>query len=883
MSQEMLTAWRSRLPLPSLDQIEAQLRQQCLKARHLQDRIEVCSRAILSWINEQHVPCFLLAGVLAYIRLVNETGVTAPLRYQMSSFEAWLERKSDLSESERRLVRAKIMGQLLPREEYQRLFPIGQDRYLPSSHIITGHSSPDLDTTVSSFWSWCDAWAAPVAERLHYWNVPGGLPDLVEIQFLMLDPFGPQVAELPKARTTLALTAFDLLASQPPIVVHLGDRLGALPVQQAPVAIQDAEGILVGELRQQDVDRIRQLTNPLMACLHWFERYFEQVLVDFLAQNQDPNALEAVLKRLFQSQLRQADPYTYQSQEQQTRIHHLIQILFHLPQGAGATFGDLAKSMSQQLQEPPCPEVCFSLVRAFLLESNDPSAGFHLLSKLSHVLAATSDSIRVFLEQVDQALRVKEQVLQVPDSIVKGNADVEELRQRMGDHHALLSALVDDRGRRFVEGLITAEDLRRQPVGTVSIRDFCNREEVKIPPYFEVVSVVDHHKISLETSRTPTITMADVQSVNTLMAEQALAMQMPYAAAGRKAAELIRERTSLAEVASPSSLRRQQKLLCQEQALQRPSLRGGESCWVAPERQWWQSLSTLFAILDDTDLLSKSTWRDLEAVMTLLNLMASLTEKRELEVVAFDDLTKDPANMAAARERLLSTDLLNGLLAVVLKAKYESLNANIEAAAEGRGSSLFADLKIQNGCAAVGQIKLFDANRAFFFEKEALLQNVWLHGSQDMAKQRPEIDLFIEMISSLHTELKADVRSPGESKENQDSRAAQTSHETDDDELWIWVPPPEASRVHLRVFLANLVAGPLQDYRSSCSVTLIGPDKPGLDRVFREHFDLVTLESTSANRPRTHGDVTFAVLSLPRGLLNSRKATITPCLPRLGS
>jgi hypothetical protein len=883
MSEEMLTSWRLRLPLPSLDTIGAELQQQCLKARHLQDRIEVCSRAILSWIEEQPMPCFLLAGVLAYIRVVNETGVTAPLRYQMSSFEAWLERRSGLAQANRRLVRGKIMGQLLPREEYQRLFPIGQDRYLPSSHIVTGHSSPDLDTTISSFWSWCDAWAAPVAERLHYWNIPGGLPDLVEIQFLMLGPFGPQLAELPKARTTLALTAFDLLASQPPIMVNLGDRLSALPVQQAPVAIQDGDGVLVGELRQQDVDRIRQLTNPLMACLHWFERYAEQVLVDFLAQNQDPNALEAVLKRLFQAEIRQADPYTYQSAEQQALIHHLIQILFQLPQGAQATFGELAHAIGQQFNTPSCPDLCFQRVAQFLRGPKEQAAGFHLLSELSHALAATSDAIRVFLEQIDQALRIKEQVLHVPDSIVKGNADVEELRQRMGDHHALLSALVDEKGHRFAEGLITAEDLRRQPVGTVSIRDFCNREEVKIPSYFEVVSVVDHHKISLDTARAPTITVADVQSVNTLMAEQALALQMPYASVGLDAQTVVREKEALAGVCSPSSLRRQQKLLWKEQALQKPSLIGGTSCWVAPERQWWQSLSTLFAILDDTDLLSKSTWRDLEAVMALLNLMASLTAEREVEVVAFDDLSREPANVSVARERLLSTELLEGLLAVILAAKYDSLSANIEAASAGRGSSLFADLKIQNGCAAVGQIKLFDANRTLFFEKEALLQNVWLHQSQDMAKQRPEIDLFIEMISSLIPEPHAKSQVLEAPVKGRRERDKGERGEPEQDELWIWVPPPEASRVHLRVFLANLVAGPLSACRSACRVALIGPDKPGLDRVFREHFDQVALESSSPHRPQTYGDATFAVLCFPRGLLNSRKACITPCLPRLGS
>ena len=54
------------------------------------------------------------------------------------------------------------------------LFPIGMGKMYPGSHFVTAHGSPDLDTTVASFWGWVDAFAARVAEGLQYGMFPAG-------------------------------------------------------------------------------------------------------------------------------------------------------------------------------------------------------------------------------------------------------------------------------------------------------------------------------------------------------------------------------------------------------------------------------------------------------------------------------------------------------------------------------------------------------------------------------------------------------------------------------------------------------------------------------------------------------------------------------------
>ena len=58
-------------------------------------------------------------------------------------------------------------------------------------------------------------------------------------------------------------------------------------------------------------------------------------------------------------------------------------------------------------------------------------------------------------------------------------------------------------------GVVHGVDLHKNILGTVTLRDFCNREEIKIPSYLDVISVIDHHKSSLNTSSPPMAIIAD--------------------------------------------------------------------------------------------------------------------------------------------------------------------------------------------------------------------------------------------------------------------------------------------------------------------------------------------------------------------------------------
>src|SRR3989338_4888651 len=105
--------------------------------------------------------------------------------YTLTSFELWLNQMSGLSFSENFHIRAKIVGKRIDRSDYQAFFPIGMGKVYEGSHFVTAHRSPDLDTTISSFWGWVDAFGARVGDSLHIWNLPGGPPpSQIEIQWI---------------------------------------------------------------------------------------------------------------------------------------------------------------------------------------------------------------------------------------------------------------------------------------------------------------------------------------------------------------------------------------------------------------------------------------------------------------------------------------------------------------------------------------------------------------------------------------------------------------------------------------------------------------------------------------------------------------------------
>ncbi|MEN9654458.1 MAG: hypothetical protein RL235_570, partial [Chlamydiota bacterium] len=184
------------------------------KGMSVRARSEKVSQTLLKLIQEAKEPAFLLPDVVSFIAQIDSEGIVR--HYTLSGFELWLNQYSKIPPEENSRVRGKIVGKWIDRSDYQGLFPIGMGKTFPGSHFVTAHKSPDLDTTVASFWGWVDAFAARVGDGLHVWNVPGGPPQSqIEIQWLFRDFFGDAIfTHVAKTKAMLALTAFDLMTQK---------------------------------------------------------------------------------------------------------------------------------------------------------------------------------------------------------------------------------------------------------------------------------------------------------------------------------------------------------------------------------------------------------------------------------------------------------------------------------------------------------------------------------------------------------------------------------------------------------------------------------------------------------------------------------------------
>ncbi|MBS0621914.1 MAG: hypothetical protein JSR80_03020 [Verrucomicrobia bacterium] len=357
-------------------------------------------------------------------------------------------------------------------------------------------------------------------------------------------------------------------------------------------------------------------------------------------------------------------------------------------------------------------------------------------------------------------------------------------------------------GENFFSTLPTSH-LQLQGFGTVSLRDFCNREEVKIGPDLQVISVVDHHRASLQTIKPATCILGDVASCNTLVAEVQFRMNDRY---------------------------------------ERP--RG--LFFVAKERCQLEYWMLLHAIIDDTDLLERVTLRDVEVTAELINRLKG-------EEVAVIDATHP---FEAAKALLKSPDL-HSLYSKIYHVREAEVLRDLQAAATGKRSYLFADTKEQKGKARVGQAKLFSCNFPHFAENAHLLRSHWATEAEAIYHKRPHLNLHMQMISTI---AGADEVYRG--------KQGEYDHQ---DELWMWVAPTDEGQQQLEHYLSNFTSSP-EVSTLPIHVDLIGPKLDRLQATFAKHFKEVRL------KPSKELKTPIAVLRFSAGKITSRKANITPHL-----
>lgn len=828
-------------------------------------RSDVVNRTLLERIQKEPVPCFLLAAALEFVeRVVQEELLD---HYTFTSFELWLNQYSGLSFEENYEVRAKIAGKSVNRSDYRSFFPIATGKIYPGTHFVTAHKSPDLDTTVASFWGWLDAFAARVGDGLHIWNVPGGPPpSTIEMDWLFRDLFGPAVfTHLAKTRTALTLNGNDLMRQEGLCRVGLQNSFADVDHEreQMAVIVVDEEGFYLGDWRSFDVEGVRQVILLFSSCLRWFENQWHLQLISLFAQKELRfSTIEPLFKAFFLRKITDCEPATDFPKKQWNQVDGFIKKVLGIDEGLSTTFENLGihlgkwvnisfEGYSQVIQKM---RVLFD-EKEKLLE--DRPTLFHFLEQTVASLHDSILKIRQKMDLIEIALKTKQQVFGLPPTSVTVRSEVEEIRSKMGSYVSLTVTYPDAQGRLFPVGAISASTLRNKILGTVSLRDFCNREEMGIASYLEVISVVDHHKSSLTTFSTPLALIADVQSSNSLVAEKTFEINDLYSLAGQTKEQIDEQIQSYQGSRDPVSERLLYRLLERRFALSRQ-----QDHFIHPQREYIEYLQFLHAILDDTDLLSKVSAFDLECVATLLNRLKSIILKKEVEVVSLEDIPKGASFTKKAAARILQNEEMYSIYRKVYAFREEEVEKNLGLAAKKRPSNAFSDTKEQNGCCLVGQTKLFANNIPFFEKHKVAIQETFCERAREAHEKKGEVTLHLHMISTI---VSADEVYQG--------LEGAYSHL---DELWIWIPEEDEIAVErLKRFLNTFRTA--YDYKTNQMKVEFGPGRgEEFALLFSDSFPDLPQQILKKGSP-------LVTLRFQAGTLNSRKAMIMPYLPSLNT
>ncbi|MBA3721578.1 MAG: hypothetical protein H0W88_04175 [Parachlamydiaceae bacterium] len=856
---------------PEIDKIIRSFRENNFLDLSLRKRFKVINQTLCKLIQDAPSNAFLLSAVLDYIDRVNKENVLEDI-INLASFEFWLNHFSELSENENYLIRSKIVGKSIPRGDYQGLFPIGMDRTFTGSHFVAAHLSPDVDTMIASFWGWMDAFAARIGTGLHIWSLPGGPPDS-PITAIIREMFGKYTFDyLARTSLTLTLTSMDLV-TQKSLTKEMGNRmaweLDHRTHQDKAVILVDENGHYLGDWRISDVELVRPIVIAFKSCLHWFENnLLNKLIALFAKQNLKLTDLPSFNASVFDVKIKDCVPAQEFTERQKNDLDDFFHQLLGLENGLDSTFRDLNRTLDA-LSLPDMlkfQKEIENISKSSLFDSNghlieDRPKIFHYLDKIIKDLDRSIHQVRNYVERLDIVLGIKHKVLNLPHLYLTLRSDVEEMRQKI-QHHDFLTVIVNDKSTNslFPVGIVRSADLRKTGLGTVSLRDFCNLEEVKMASYLEVISVIDHHKSSLKTNSAPSALISDAQSCNVLLAEQAFIINDRFSLGGMTSSEIDKQIEKMSQAPISASQTRILRRLLQRRTAAHHI---GNVFYINSNREFNEYLSFLHAILDDTDLLTKVSNRDVECLAQILNRLKSLSLKEEIEVVNFDDIPKDRNYAKTAAQRILKNPDMYSLYKKTYDYRESEVESNLKQCSEGKYSNIFLDTKVQNGCARVGQTKIFASNFDSFVRYTDGIRTSWLKQAQEVNKEYPEIDLHIHMVSTIAS-----------AEEVYHNQIGPYKHQ---DELWFWISDTQQAYDHLASFLGNFknVAENFRD--KDMHVEFIGPNADEYAQIFQQNF---------LNIPRKiakdfQKGLPLAILRIKPGSVNSRKSMITPFIPRI--
>jgi len=838
------------------------------------ERNEIVNKTLLDLIAETPAPCYLLSETINYLTAITKSNcLDGP--FNLTAFERWLNQHSDLSYEDNRFIRGKIIGKYVPRDDYNPIFPIGQNKVHPGSHTVTAHTPPDLDSLTGSFLGWLDAFGCRVGKTLTVWNVPKGEPGPIIskkfTEFYSRDLF----YRIAKQKTLISHVAMDIVQQDRLIRAKSDADIKELKHDRSKYHIihVDQEGYYLGDWRSTDVDAVSKVQRGLNMCMHSYEKFMVLSLTELFSKSHFKHeACMQKLEKLFSEKLYDYIHilnFPFSDSQEETLDLYLTKVL-GLKQGSKSPISDFFELMDNFANTD------FGKYRETLNQlgnkdfyDNDLNADFEIdeifgiIHKAQTLLIHSTMNLRDYLDRLDIAMTVKKEILGLRPTWAGTKAEIHEIRSKIKDYQHLTVVFPDRKGHLIPVGVIHRDEVEKPVQGTVTFRDFCNYDEIKLhADYLEVISAIDHHKTSVSSKSAMVLSVADVQSSNILTAQKYFEMNDRYGTRGQTEESISKQLKKLKEEdISQQNLRLMEKLLHKQQV----QLRKNKKYFIDPDRELQEYLLCLNAIIDDTDLLNKCGWWDMEVIIEILNRIKSLQLGHEVEAYQLDDITKDRRHLKKCIRDLLCSEDFYSFYREIYEHREEVVSALILATDDDEATQIFVDRKIQNHSCSISQFKLFPRNwDDLKTNRENILLN-WLDLSRKVREKNSEVDFFLHMMSTV----------PG---------ATEAYHgKTDDnsfkDEIWITgITESDESMSRLRQFLRSLKKSP-KHKEINLEFHLEGPKTKSTD-ILRKSVETIIFEQDIVVTTKDYLESPILIFRFKQGSLNSRKADITPFLPK---
>ncbi|MCH2174712.1 MAG: hypothetical protein MK193_03170 [Lentisphaeria bacterium] len=836
--------------------------------------IYVCKR-LYELITDAPDDSYLFVQFLNFLQRISVEEILET-NFNQTGFEYWLNNLSTLSYEENRLIRAKLTGKYIPRERYQGVFPVGQGRVYQGSHTVTAHNPPDIDTMTASFWTWMDAFACRVGTALTVWNLPQGKPPS-NIAKLFDDIFTENVFyRIAKSKTVLTHVALDLLTNKRMVYAAVDQSIHSFHKRryENAVVLVDNQGFYLGDWRPGDADMVSQVQRLLTNCLHHYEEDFIKALTNIFAKKiVRLDECEQALAHLFQRHLLALDTYKLTPEESHMLDVYMKEVLM-IGDGVNVSMDNFLQRMDEMTSSR------FNRFKLTIekfknkdvydndsyLDMDVPEV-FTIFHKAYEILTESIESVVRYLDRLDIAMNIKQIVLGHQPHYVTQRAEIAEVRRMMVGYRHLTVCFEGQDGRLTPLGVIHREDIDNPTQGTVSVRDFCNPNEINISGSLDIISVLDHHMTEISTTQAISINVADVQSSNTLMALKAFEMHDSFSTRNQNEDSIKKQLKKIqAEEPTSQNLRLIEKLIVKQRALMNIE----KGYYVHPDRELQEYLCYLNAIIDDTDLLAKVCWRDLQVAAELINRIKSIMLGKEVEVVDVFDLGPDRREIIKAQVKILQNEDMYSFYKKIYEQKEGLVIESIQNVSQTtpKLSSIFADIKLQNTFNSVSQFKVFPNSWPIIETHRNDIMLSWQELSKDISNRNSNVDVFVQMFSTIPGAYEA---------YNQEKDLGDL-----EDQIWICVDTDrEESVSHLRQLLTNFRSHPKLQ-QAGVHYCLQG--QPGKKLNFTHNIlkdftpkgQVNVVENQEINIP-------IIIVHFQAGVMNSRKSDVTPYLPKLNN